>query len=236
MHIKGLLFDKDGTLFDFRATWDVWAGRLLRDLSQGDLPLEQALAEAISYDHAAQKFLADSPVIAGTNREAAELLVQKLPDHDVDALDLFLAQSAATAPLAPAVPLAPFLTALRAQGLSLGVMTNDTEHGALAHLKTAGVVELFDFIAGADSGFGAKPDPDPLLAFASKQGLSPETVAMVGDSTHDLLAGRRAGMRTIGVLTGIAKRADLTDLADVVLPDIGHIPAWLDQKQALVPN
>ncbi|MEH6752099.1 MAG: HAD hydrolase-like protein, partial [Paracoccaceae bacterium] len=50
---------------------------------------------------------------------------------------------------------------------------------------------------------------------------------MVGDSHHDLLAGRRAGMQTLGVLTGTALAADLAPMADAVLPDIGHIPAWL---------
>ncbi len=52
---------------------------------------------------------------------------------------------------------------------------------------------------------------------------------MVGDSTHDLEAGRRAGgMRTIGVLTGLAGGAEeLAGLADVILPDIGHIPPLL---------
>ena len=50
---------------------------------------------------------------------------------------------------------------------------------------------------------------------------------MVGDSAHDLIAGRAAGMQCVGVLTGTATRADLAPLADVVLPDIGHIPDWL---------
>ena len=59
--------------------------------------------------------------------------------------------------------------------------------------------------------------------------LKPERVVMVGDSTHDLLAGRAAGMQTLGVLTGIAERPELAPLADAVLPDIGHIPAWLEE-------
>ena len=58
-------------------------------------------------------------------------------------------------------------------------------------------------------------------------GLAPERVVMVGDSTHDLVAGRRAGMQTLGVLTGMAGEEELAPLADAVLPDIGHIPAWL---------
>ena len=41
------------------------------------------------------------------------------------------------------------------------------------------------------------------------------------------LRGRAAGMRTIAVLTGVAKREDLAPHADVVLTDIGAIPGWL---------
>ena len=50
---------------------------------------------------------------------------------------------------------------------------------------------------------------------------------MVGDSTHDLRAGRAAGMTTIGVLTGMALREELVPFADLVLDDIGEIPALL---------
>ena len=66
-----------------------------------------------------------------------------------------------------------------------------------------------------------------MLAFAKQIGVAPERIVMVGDSTHDLFAGRAAGMKTIGVLTGMAVEGDLAPHADVVLPDIGHIPAWL---------
>jgi phosphoglycolate phosphatase len=57
--------------------------------------------------------------------------------------------------------------------------------------------------------------------------LAPDRIAMIGDSTHDLVAGRAAGMITVGVLTGPATREDLAPHATVVLPDIGHLPAWL---------
>ena len=50
---------------------------------------------------------------------------------------------------------------------------------------------------------------------------------MVGDSTHDLRAGRAAGMQTVGVLTGTSLADELWPLADAVLPDIGHLPAWV---------
>ena len=228
VNLDGLLFDKDGTLFDFHGTWNVWAFGLIADLSEGDTSQAEAIARAIMYDLQARRFLPGSPAIAGTNREAAECLVEVLPGRSIAEIEQHLMLSSADAPLVATVPLAEFLDALALRGLALGVMTNDTEYGAHAHLGAAGVVEKFHFIAGFDSGHGAKPAPEPLLAFASQMALTPARVAMVGDSTHDLIAGRRAGMQTIGVLTGMAGADELAPYADVILPDIGHIPAWLD--------
>jgi phosphoglycolate phosphatase len=222
-----ILFDKDGTLFDFHATWSTWAGQVIRDLAGGEAVAMARLAEAAHYDLAAARFLPTSPIIAGTNREAAECLAGALHDRDVDEIEIHLMLSASEAPLAPAVPLAPYLDGLRARGLRLGVVTNDTEYGARAHLGTVGVLERFDFIAGFDSGHGAKPAPGPLLAFARAVSVAPGRVVMVGDSTHDLIAGRAAGMVCVGVLTGTAVATDLAPFADAVLPDIGHLPEWL---------
>ncbi|MBC7133849.1 MAG: HAD family hydrolase [Roseovarius sp.] len=227
LRADAVLFDKDGTLFDFHATWSHWAHEVLHDLAAGDAALIGRLAAAVDYDLAARRFCPSSPVIAGTSREAAECLAPALPGRDVAAIEAHLMERAARAPLVPVVPLAPCLDGLRARGLRLGVMTNDTEFGARAHLAAAGVLERFDFVAGFDSGHGAKPAPAPLLAFAAAVGVAPARVVMVGDSTHDLIAGRRAGMACVGVLTGTAAAAELTPHADAVLPDIGHLPAWL---------
>jgi phosphoglycolate phosphatase len=91
------------------------------------------------------------------------------------------------------------------------------------------VLEMFDFVAGCDSGWGGKPAPGQLLAFAQHLGIDPAQAAMVGDSTHDLHAARAAGMAAVAVLTGVAEADELAPHADVVLADIGGIAAWLDQ-------
>ncbi|HBM62186.1 MAG TPA: phosphatase, partial [Citreicella sp.] len=44
--IAAVLFDKDGTLFDFGRTWNAWSLRALRELSQGDAQVMAAMAEA----------------------------------------------------------------------------------------------------------------------------------------------------------------------------------------------
>lgn len=225
--VDGLLFDKDGTLFDFRATWDVWATGFIQDLSCADPVVMARLANAMHFDLTQNAFLPSSPIIAGTNRDAAICVASALPGSSVEDIEDFLARSAAEAPLAPAVPLDAFLSGLTQRGMVLGVMTNDCESVAHAQLAAAEVAGYFDFIAGFDSGFGGKPDPAPLLAFAEKTAIPPDRIVMVGDSTHDLIAGRAAGMQTIGVLTGVAGISDLAPFADEVLPDIGHIPSWL---------
>jgi phosphoglycolate phosphatase len=137
-------------------------------------------------------------------------------------------EEATRAPLVEAAPLGALLNDLRRRGLRLGVVTNDAEALAHAHLEAANVSECFDFIAGFDSGFGAKPNPGPLLAFADKVGVSPDATLMVGDSLHDLKAAHAAGMQAVGVLTGLATQNELAVLAHHVLPDIGHLPAMLE--------
>lgn len=230
--VRGVIFDKDGTLFDFAATWEAWAVAFLLRASGGDRGRAALLGAAIGFDFEACRFSRDSIVIAGTAGEVAATLAPHLPDLAPAHLLDMLNEEAANAPQAEAVPLDPFLRGLRARGLSLGVATNDAEGPARAHLDSAGITAQFDFIAGFDSGHGGKPAPGQLLAFCAATGLEPESVVMVGDSLHDLRAGRAAGMRTLGVLTGLAKATDLAPLALAVLPDIGHLPQWLDQLPA----
>lgn len=229
MTISAILFDKDGTLFDFQATWGNWAAGFLTRLAAGDAALAEALADAVGFDPAARSFAPGSVAIAGTPGEVADALLPYLPDDPVRS-DLIarLDAEAAEAPLAEAVPLGPYLAGLARQGYRLGVVTNDAEAPARAHLRATGVLEAFDFVAGYDSGFGAKPGPGQLQAACLHLGIEARAAVMVGDSLHDLMAGRAAGMRTVGVLTGLAAAEELSPLADAVLPDIGHLPGWLD--------
>ena len=86
---------------------------------------------------------------------------------------------------------------------------------------------MFDFIAGYDSGFGAKPDAAPVLAFAAAAGVAPAEIAVVGDSPHDLVAARAAGALAIGVLTGPNEAAVLAPYADALLASAADLDCWL---------
>lgn len=225
--VDAIVFDKDGTLFDFAATWEAWARTFLLRATDQDPNRARFVGRQIGFDLDAGRFAPDSIVIAGTVAEVTAALAPHLPEFSpASLLDLINAEAAA-APQTEAVPLAPLLDLLRGRGLRLGVATNDAEVPARAHLGAAGVLDRFDFVAGFDSGHGGKPGPGQLLAFALQIGVAPGRVVMVGDSAHDLAAGRSAGMMTVGVLTGLAPAEVLAPLADAVLADIGCLPDWL---------
>ncbi len=228
--ITALIFDKDGTLFDFTASWGAWTRGFLDEVATSDTQRAH-LAAVLGYDLDGATFEKTSPVIAKTTPEIADILAPHL-DLDLVTLNGVMNQQAARAMMRPAVDLPQVLGDLRARGLRLGLATNDTEGPARRHLTDAGVLDLFDFVAGCDSGWGGKPAPGQLLAFAAHLGIDPAQAAMVGDSTHDLHAARAAGMTAVAVLTGVADTAELHPHADVVLPDIGGIAGWLDQISA----
>ena len=228
----GLIFDKDGTLFDFHATWARWTADLITHLVASHGVAADRLSAVLGFDPDSLQFQNDSLVIAHTPDEIVQALLPLLPSVDHAELCAEINVMAQSVPVVEVVALLPLFAQFRADGYRIGLATNDAEAVAMAHLQETGILGLFDFIAGSDSGFGGKPAPGMLNAFVRATGLDPARVAMVGDSLHDLSAGRAAGMRTVAVLTGIAPAQVLAPLADVVLPDISHLPDWLAAQRS----
>lgn len=230
---RGVLFDKDGTLLDFEATWRGFVDEVLEALAPGDPALRRRLAEVAGID-AEGRFRPGSPIVAGSTAEVATLWAPLLPGWSVEALereaDRRAREAAGRGPAPATRNMAALLDGLRARGLALGVATHDSEAAAHAHLAALGVADRFGFVAGYDSGHGLKPGPGMVLAFCAAAGLDPAETVMVGDSVHDLGAGRAAGVGlVVGVLTGPAREADLAPLADVVAPSIAALPDLLDR-------
>jgi phosphoglycolate phosphatase len=225
--IRGIVFDKDGTLFDFHATWSVWCDGLIRDLCGPDPAQIERLARRLDFDLDARRFAPSSPMIAGTMEVIIDAVRDVLPHEEEGSLRRMILTTSAATQQIEVTPLVPLLDRLLAAGITLGLATNDSEAPAKAHLARAGILDRFAFVAGYDSGHGAKPEPGMLAAFCAATGIPASACAMIGDSTHDLDSGRAAGMVTVAVLTGPASREDLAPHADVVLDDISALPGWL---------
>ena len=194
--IRGLLFDKDGTLFDFNATWAGVMERVLERLTP-DPGLRRQMAEIAGFDTAARRFRPGSALVAGSTAQIVALWADLLPGQDpaaVEAMTNSVARGIGSEELVPACPDLPgFLAKLKAQGYRLGVATHDAEGAARVHLEKVGALGPFDFIAGYDSGHGLKPGPGMLHAFAKATEIAPSDVAMLGDSRHDLQMVPNAG-------------------------------------------
>ena len=230
--IKGLLFDKDGTLLDFNATWPPIYDRVAMELAAGDAALARRLLEHGGRDPLSGRYRAGSLLAQGNTQEIAEVWGPLLPgwpsDVLIERMDRLFAEEGVEAS-APVLDLAAFFARLKARGLKLGVATSDNERAAKAILERFQSLHLLDFLAGYDSGHGVKPTPGMVQGFCQAAGLAPAEVAMVGDNRHDMEMGRRAGCGAcIGVLTGTSAAADLKPLATVVLDSIAALEAWLD--------
>lgn len=234
--IKGVLFDKDGTLVDFQRTWYAIGDMMALEAADGDRQRANALMAEAGYDHATAGFLADSVFAAGTNADIVSLWY---PDLDNDAraavisrFDTVTAEQGALQAVA-LEGIKDMLTALHDAGYRLGLCTNDSTAGAEKTLLALGVAQLFDAAYGYDAVANPKPAPDAVYAFCDLTGLRPAEIAMVGDNGHDLELARAAGCGlAVGVLSGTGTRASLSPLADVILASAIELPGILTERNA----
>jgi pyrophosphatase PpaX len=91
---------------------------------------------------------------------------------------------------------------LAASGHPMGIVTAKTEEGALRTLRHTGLLRYMHAIVGADTCARCKPDPEPVHVALARLERSPTEAILVGDSPHDIVAARAAGVRAYGVLHG----------------------------------
>jgi pyrophosphatase PpaX len=122
------------------------------------------------------------------------------------------------------------LDTLHRRGYALGVVTSKGEplaHRGLAHVGLDG---FFDVVVGLESCTRHKPDPEPVRIALDRIGIGPEAAVFVGDSPHDMAAGRAAGVTTIAALWGPFSRAQLASSdPDYYIERIGELLSLLDQ-------
>ena len=150
MESEAIIFDKDGTLFDFEATWSGAMLEVLEAVSSSGG--QEKAAEAIGFDLETRRFRPGSVAIAGTAMDTGQVLAPVVGCEVAEVVRIMDEIAARTVPV-PVVDLVPCLERLRSVG-PMGVVTNDSEVPARAHLEGAGIAGLFDFVAGFDSGHG----------------------------------------------------------------------------------
>jgi N-acetyl-D-muramate 6-phosphate phosphatase len=202
--IKALCFDVDGTLSD---TDDLYVRKISRFVPR---PMfrdpDHASRRLVMWIEApgnallglADTFHLDGPMMA---------VINWLSRHRSHSSKEFL--------LIPGVD--AMLAQLRGR-YPMSVVSARDEKGTMAFLERFDLVKYFDAIVTGQSAKYTKPYPDPVLMAAEKMGVAPENCLMIGDTTVDIRAGKRAGAQTVGVLCGFGEEPELKKMgADAIL-------------------
>src|SRR5205823_3948005 len=144
-------------------------------------------------------------------RAAAREIGRPLSPEESDALqrrhgELYRELLPERRPLPGAVEL---LAELRAEGIVHGIATSGRRPEIDASLEALGVGEETVVVERGDVS-RAKPEPDLFLTCAERLGVAPIDCYVVGDAVWDLLAARRAGMLSVGLLSGGYGEDELT--------------------------
>ncbi|KQO78868.1 haloacid dehalogenase [Rhizobium sp. Leaf262] len=233
--IAAILFDKDGTLIGYDASWGPVNRELARIASQGDAALADRLLLACGMDPVTGHVEADSLLAAGNTAQIAHGLVAAGSPCDIADLTARLDRlfTEAAGQSVAVTDLKALFARLKARGYRLGIASSDNEASIRQLAKRFGFETDLDFVAGYDSGHGTKPQPGMVLGFCAAIGLSPDRVAVVGDNNHDLHMGRNAGAGLcVAVLTGTGSRESLGGDCDYCLADITGLESLLPTRIA----
>jgi pyrophosphatase PpaX len=199
---RAILFDLDGTLVDttdlilrcFSHCWQtVYGLEHSREalIATFGIPLSEAMRR-----------LTREPTIAdlAVNEEMIERLLIEYRSFNIAHHDS-LAQ--------PFKDTCRVIEELRARGYLIGVVTSKGRELATRGLKLCSLDGLIDAAVFLEDTSIHKPNPEPILAALEKLNTRADCAAYVGDSCHDMIAGRRAEVRTIAALWGPYPRTEL---------------------------
>lgn len=221
--IRAILFDKDGTLIDFDATWKPVYWETARALARGDETLARRLLEVGGWDLEADIIRPRSPLRQGSNAEIAALWEKEIElgrsaNGVAFQVDVLFRNGALKHVHPTSRDLPGLFARYKREGIRIGVASMDGESAVRGMLERLGVDVFVDFVAGYDSGHGLKPEPGMAQAFASRCNIRAEQLAVVGDSVHDLAMGRAAGAGlVVGFTGGGGVHALLAPAADHVI-------------------
>ncbi|MGC5328037.1 HAD family hydrolase [Brevibacillus sp. SYSU BS000544] len=235
--IKGILFDKDGTLLDFHAFFVPVAKQLVTHLLEelglsDDHSLEEELLKVIGLRE--NRVDPKGILASGTSKDIYEAFLGLLQGKNVSSEriekletwiphKLYDLTKSSAVEVKPTADLTKLFEQLHHLGIKVGIATADDWESTIYCLESLGINQYFEFIGTSDH-YDKKPDPCMLNAFCQKYQFHTTEVAVVGDTVVDLLLARNgsAGL-AVGVLSGVSGPNELKDLADILLPSVGEI-------------
>lgn len=196
--ISCMLFDLDGTLVDTAPDLVNALNAVLHQEGLTPYPLDQ-IRPTVSHGTVAMlnhAFGNSQPEIDFKRRQQVFL-------------DYYLANICVQSQLFTGMSL--LLNTLQTKGIPWGVVTNKPHYLTVPLMRALGLIEQASSIVSGDTLSVAKPHPEPLLLAAQQCGVNPTECLYIGDAQRDIIAGQRAGMRTVVAQYGYLSAADLVE-------------------------
>ncbi|MCX7166835.1 MAG: HAD-IA family hydrolase [Rhodocyclales bacterium] len=125
---------------------------------------------------------------------------------------------------------ADLIEELAQAGYQLAVATGKTRKGLDRAFEVSGLGARFHASRCADECH-SKPHPQMLEELMDEFGVKPEATLMIGDTTHDLLMAKNAGVAALGVAYGAHPRETLEAEAPLYCAgNVAELAAWLRQQ------
>jgi len=132
------------------------------------------------------------------------------------------------------VPLKPntleLLNAMKSAGMKIAIASSSTREEITSQLGPLGALELFDAIVSGDQVTRSKPDPEIFLKACDALNVQPEESLGLEDSYNGVRSCKASGLYTIMVPDLIAPNDEMKDLADIILPSLKDVQAFLNLK------
>lgn len=115
------------------------------------------------------------------------------------------------------------LKKLKTQGYLIGAVSNRTKNSLLTTLKRAKLSEFIDVVVSAEDVLHPKPDKEHPLKALELLKVKPGEALMVGDTDFDILAGKAAGIKTVGVTYGFFGKSIKDEKPDYLIDNIEEL-------------
>lgn len=115
------------------------------------------------------------------------------------------------------------LQALKGAGVVIGAVTTRYGEQVRETLRLSGINEYFQTVITPVDVKNQKPHAEPVLKALESLGVTPQKAVMIGDSPVDILAGKNAGIKTIGALYGFHGQSLTEVVPDYLVNDISEI-------------
>ena len=238
-----VIFDKDGTLVDFTATWVPLIRKraqfLVKSLG-GNGELEALLLKSWGIDPVTGKIDPRGPCPVSPRSEEIVIgtmaLYQKGYPWDeskqwvMEAFDQADVTTDRKTLLRPVDGIQTLLRRLKRDGLYLALATSDERRDTEVVLSSLGLETLFDALVCAGEVDAPKPDPEAILTLCNRFSIPPGETIFIGDTVTDMIMGKRAQVAlTIGIVEGgVTPREELEKCADVVFDSVRDLSFFSD--------